>query len=43
MKISYGISLGFHVYFIVDQLKNSHFIGLPMKTLLFIGSEENIM
>ena len=33
MKVSYSISLGFHVYFIVDELKNSHLIGLPMKTV----------
>ena len=43
MKISYSISMGFHVYFIVDQLKIPHFIGLPMKILLFMGSEETFM
>ena len=32
-----GISLIFHVYFIADQLKNFHFIGLPMKTLKISG------
>ena len=41
----YTYFIGLHVYFIVDQLKIliSYTVGLPMKTLLFIGSEENFM